>query len=200
MRVEMRADNTAIISGYVNVTGRESRVLSDISGDFIEEVTPGAFGQALERAKRIELRFNHGKLLGSTVDNLKLYEDNIGLYAEAVVNDKHVIAEARANKLTGWSFGFFVNKLHWETRQSDQMRKRVLEDIDLTEVSILSVTPAYIATSVELRADGNHIKESRGCEQNVEFRDYKKPEPQKPQTISELEYLKLKHEFLKGGN
>lgn len=49
MRIEVRADNTVHIEGYVNVPGRDSRPLRDKQGVYIEQVTPGTFGKALAK-------------------------------------------------------------------------------------------------------------------------------------------------------
>ncbi len=59
---------------------------------------------------------------------------------------------ATANCKAGLS-AFFENTAEWTTL-ADGTAHRRLTDIDLVEVSILSVTPAYIATSVEERKQG----------------------------------------------
>ena len=62
MRVEVRADKKSIrVSGYVNVVGRDSRVLQDAAGGFIEPIRPGPFERALTTGTPVELRFNHHK-------------------------------------------------------------------------------------------------------------------------------------------
>ena len=61
MQIEIRAENMAIITGYVNVVERESRLLHDSRGAFIEVVKAGTFQKALEKASNVELRFNHSK-------------------------------------------------------------------------------------------------------------------------------------------
>ena len=97
MRVEIRSDKKSIgVSGYVNVVGRDSRVLHDKQGPYIEQVTPGAFAKALTVGNPVELRWNHQKTIGSTDDKnqLELREDNIGLHADANVTDDDVIAAA----------------------------------------------------------------------------------------------------------
>ena len=167
MKIEIRADNTALITGYVNVVDRESRVLRDASGPFVEVVQPGTFQRALEK-NEVGLMFNHIKPLGSTEEALELKEDNIGLYARALVSDPDVIEKAKAGQLTGWSFGFFMNKDDWKTKE-DGMRIRTLEDIDLAEVSILDMTPAYIATSIEMRGEQETLKEFRNNGEAVEL-------------------------------
>ena len=202
MRVEIRAENTALITGYVNVAGRESRVLRDASGPFGEIVQPGTFGRALEK-NPVGLMFNHVRSLGSTDDVLELKEDNIGLYARALVHDSTIVEKAKAGQLSGWSFSFYTNKDEWKTRD-DGMRLRKLEDIDLAEVSILDVTPAYIATSIEMRGEQESLKEFRNVGEPVEVtqeqRDDPNPEPP-PANPNEPEVnmadLKRQLEFIK---
>lgn len=200
MKVEIRADNTALITGYVNVVARESRVLRDASGPFVEVVQPGTFRRALEK-NEVGLMFNHVKLLGSTKDELELKEDSIGLYARALVHDAEVIEKAKAGQLTGWSFGFFMKKDEWKARE-DGIRLRTLEDIDLAEVSILDMTPAYIATSIEMRDEQESLKEFRNSGETVEViqpekRENPTPEPPKnePEKAPEVNMADLKRQL-----
>ncbi|MDM5199248.1 HK97 family phage prohead protease [Fictibacillus enclensis] len=210
MRIEIRGDQV-ILDGYVNAVDRESRVLPSPRGRFKEVIRPKTFQRALNKAENVELLFNHdnNRKLGSIQDsNLELYEDNIGLRAIATISDEEVIREARANKLTGWSFGFICNQDQWEDG-SDGIHKRFVEDIDLLEVSILNKTPAYIATSVESRGEESYITEQRNEEFNAKVIDEQvQKEEEKPEETREevqvdysfyekhLNYLKFKH--LKG--
>lgn len=171
LSTEVRSDGGVRLVGYVNVTERNSRMLNDKEhGNFVECVAQGAFKKALERAnKEILLCFNHERQIGKQGENLALEEDNIGLRADAVVYDNEVVKAARNGELQGWSFGFFENSDEWTTL-SDGTKHRRLIDIDLVEVSILSVAPAYIATSVEERKQGEEpgkTLELRGGESSV---------------------------------
>ena len=203
MQIEIRADNTALITGYVNVAGRESRVLRDASGPFVEVVQPGTFQRALEK-NPVGLMFNHRQALGSTEDVLELKEDNIGLYARALVHDSEIVEKAKAGQLTGWSFGFFVDKDEWKTKE-DGMRLRTLEDIDLAEVSILDMTPAYIATSIEMRGEQESLKEFRNISEPVNVILPEKrtepapeaPEDEKKEDVVDMADLKRQLEFIK---
>lgn len=162
MKVEIR-NNSVHIEGYVNVVERNSRVLPSPRGKFIEQVKAKTFQRALERQGNVDLLFNHksDRKLGSTKDgNLQLWEDQIGLRAQADITDAEVIQKAKDNQLTGWSFAFTTIKDSWQDGQ-DGMQHRTLEDITLPEVSILSVTPAYIATSIEARGEDTIITEHR---------------------------------------
>lgn len=162
MRIEIRADSV-VLDGYVNVTQRESRELSSPTGKFVEQIMPRTFERALATNPNVDLLFNHdsNRKLGSTVEgNLDLREDNIGLRATATITDSAVMEKAKNGELQGWSFGFQSLKDTWENR-ADGMRKRSIEEMFLAEISILDKTPAYIATSVELRDDDNALTETR---------------------------------------
>ena len=159
-KIEIRG-GTVRLTGYVNAVARDSRPIHTAKGSFIEQVTPGTFKKALSKNPNVELRFNHGRKLCDQKSGLKLEEDNIGLYADVTFTDEEVAEKARRNQLRGWSFGFSVNKDHW-----DEKGKRYLDDINLHEVSILDVTPAYIATSVQMR-DGTAREIRRGTDVNI---------------------------------
>lgn len=169
MRVEIRNDSVHI-EGYVNVVERDSRVLPSPRGNFIERVRAKTFQRALEATDNVDLLLNHNtnRKLGSTKDgNVELWEDNIGLRAIANVNDPEIVELARQKKLTGWSFAFTKIKDDWEDGK-DGVQIRYLEEITLPEVSILTVTPAYIATSIETRDDKHIVTEYRNTDE-VEF-------------------------------
>jgi HK97 family phage prohead protease len=176
MKVEIRSDGTALITGYVNVVGRESRVLHDISGQFVEVIEPGTFRRALEKTESVGLMFNHARDVDVAENTLDLQEDNIGLMARAVIKDAEIIQRAKENKLTGWSFGFYLGADTWDTR-ADGMRRRTVTDLDLIEVSILDVTPAYIATSIEMRGENTALRERRDIGDSVELVDNSPQDP-----------------------
>lgn len=157
MNIEIRSADTAVISGYVNAVERESRVLHRVGGlPFREVVKQGTFAKALKNGNAVNLMLNHERVICDTNSGLELREDNIGLFAKAVISDKEVISAAKNGKLTGWSFGFKCKKDSW----NDTGEIRTLEEIELDEVSILTKTPAYTATSIELR-DGDILRECR---------------------------------------
>ncbi len=154
MQIEMRNDGSLEISGYVNAVDRYSKELYSEKGKFIEKVKPETFSKALARADNIDMLLNHDvrcKLASTMNQTLELREDNIGLYAKAIIYDKAVIQEAKEGNLKGWSFGFRALSDTWEEEQP--VARRTLEDIDLMEVSLLTIEPAYIATSVQVRSE-----------------------------------------------
>ncbi|WP_315112921.1 HK97 family phage prohead protease [Clostridium intestinale] len=170
MKIEIR-DNNVVIKGYVNAVERDSRTLPSPKGNFVEQVRSGVWQDAIKKNDDIPILLNHNwnKKLGSTKDNLKLKEDNIGLYAEARILDSDIIEKAKSNKLVGWSFGFKANKQSWGKTDND-IDRRYLDDIDLFEVSILdnTRTPAYYGTSVEARDNEEIHIEQRYTKDEIE--------------------------------
>lgn len=164
VQVEMRS-NSVTIEGYVNVPERKSRVMPSIRGKFTESINGGVFKRAIEKADEVKLLLNHNKKreLGSTKSNLTIKEDEIGLYAKATIVDDEVRQLAIDKKLTGWSFGFRVNKDKWSQSDND-IQHRTIEDLDLLEISVLSITPAYYATKVESRELENSLIENRSID------------------------------------
>ena len=170
MKVEIRSDHI-LVDGHVNAVGRDSRVIPDRRGNFVEQVVPGTFARALGRGNAIEFRHNHGRVLGGTATGeLELREDSIGLRAKARITDAEIIQKARDKKLRGWSFGFKKIADEWEER-TDAPSRRYLKDIVLSEVTLVDDTklPAYPATSVELRGTEESITEYRSSEDEPEY-------------------------------
>lgn len=174
MRVEIR-NNSIIIDGYVNAVARDSRLIPNVKGSFREQIVPKAFQRALEKAENVDILLNHDKnrKLGSTTEgNLELFEDNIGLRAIATITDAEVIEKAKRNELRGWSFGFYSVKDRWEDIE-EGVQRRYVEDLELTEVSIVDNTkvPAYSATSIETRANEEVLTETRALDSVVKIAD-----------------------------
>ena len=155
MQIEVRNDGSLEISGYVNAVDRYSKELYSERGKFIERVKPETFSKALARADNVDMLLNHDvrcKLASTMNQTLELREDNIGLFAKAIIYDQIVISEAQQGNLKGWSFGFRALADSWD--DEEPIARRTLEDIELMEVSLLTIEPAYIATSVQVRAEG----------------------------------------------
>ena len=194
MQIEIRSSNEAVISGYVNAVERDSRIMPKGKGatavrSFVERVRAGTFDKAIKRGTPIELRFNHDKKLGDTTSNLELYEDNIGLYARAIISDTQVIEKAQRGELRGWSFGFIAEGETWD--KEGELDRRTLEDIDLKEVSILDKTPAYFGTSVEVRGEESNVFETRGIAGNIKLIGKESPKANSLEIYEkELEILK----------
>ena len=172
MRVEVRADNTARITGYVNAVERESRPVITSRGRVNELVESGVFNRALETAENIPMTVDHnpGRVVASTSNgSLRLVEDSIGLRADATTSDEQVIEAAKAGKIKGWSFGMMQIKDSIEER-ADKLPLRRITGMVLDHVTlVIDKTPCYSATSVELRAGEEEDIESRACDSDVEI-------------------------------
>lgn len=156
MKVELRADGALHLSGYVNVTGKMSRpVVTGKGRKVIEVIEERAFTRALAKAENIAMTKDHdaGTVLCETRSGtLRLKEDAIGLYADADVRDGQTIAEARAGKLKGWSFGM-CNIVDNIEERADKLPLRTVKDFDLDHITlVVHKTPVYAATSIEIRA------------------------------------------------
>ncbi len=154
---ELRSDNTLKISGYVNAVGRDSRPVMTSKGKVVEQIEPGAFGEALRAFPDVIMLLNHdhNKQLASVADGtLSLNEDSIGLRAEAVISDPEVIRKAREGRLRGWSFGFKCRADEIEQR-AGKIPRRIVKHMSFDEVSVIDdrFNPCYAGTSVELRAE-----------------------------------------------
>jgi uncharacterized protein len=133
-------------SGYAAVFNSDSVPLP-----FTERIAPGAFKGSLRNRNDIKLLWNHeaGQPLASTrAGNLRLTEDERGLYVEATLPNTSTARDARelisAGIVDSMSFGFTVarNGEEW----SEDGSVRTLTRISLHEVSIVSFA-AYPATA-----------------------------------------------------
>lgn len=172
MKLEIRADG-AHICGYVNVPEKRSKpVYTQAHGNVIETIAPGAFQRAIDRAHDITLSVDHGKeIFASTAaGTLVVYEDGVGLFADAMVSDAGLIAAAKANKVVGWSFGFSANSATVEPIKGSLHLLRRVTDLELNHVSlIINKSPIYKATSWELR-DGCTGSESKSLTEEYKKR------------------------------
>lgn len=210
MKIEIRNGAELHISGYVNAVERDSRVLPpemapDATSPFVEKVSAGAFKRAIERNPNVRLYYNHEREIGSVGGGqLRLREDNIGLFARAIITDANVVQAAKSGGLKGWSFGFSDARAMWEPA-GENLKRRKLTDFDLKEVSILTKTPAYFGTSVEMRGDNVEVLEIRVFEDAGTVPDIPDNKPEIKEnaldkerffvTTKQLELLKLKGEF-----
>ncbi len=173
MKVEIRADNSVHIEGYVNVAERESRAVVTPYGKVNELIEQGVFQRAIDSAEEIELMVDHDRVIGSTKDNLSLSEDAIGLRADLTTSDEEVVTDAKAGKIKGWSFGF-RKPVDTVEQRADKLPLRRISGLILDEVSlIINKNPVYSATSVEVRADNEEdVTETRAyTETTVEVVD-----------------------------
>lgn len=177
MKVEIRADG-AHISGYVNVTEKKSRPVITPRGKVIEVIEERAFEKAIERAGYINLTVDHDNthIYASTKDGtLTLYEDAIGLHADALISDENIIELAKKGKIKGWSFGMYNVVDELEERAGELPIRRV-KSLDLDHLTlVINKQPVYSATSVELRAGEDVDIEERASEHEVKVVISKQP-------------------------
>ncbi|WP_306253892.1 HK97 family phage prohead protease [Parvularcula sp. IMCC14364] len=148
--VEVRNEGGRKLAGMAAVYGVETDI-----GAFKERIRPGAFERTLSSDADVLAFADHdpSKLLGRrSTGTLRLSDTDDGLLFELDVPDtatgRDVLALADRGDLGGMSFGFLV-------RDGGEMRDgdvRVLTDIDLREISVVSAWPAYSGTSVEARS------------------------------------------------
>lgn len=171
MYIEIRADG-AHISGYVNVTEKKSRPVITPRGKVVEEIEPRAFKQALERAGNIPLTKDHDPdlvLAETRSGTLSLYEDDIGLHYDAVIDDPQTVGEARAGKIKGLSFGMYNVQDEMEERSGD-LPIRKIRSLDLDHITlVVKKYPVYSATSIEVRSQSEIDMETRTIEQTPQI-------------------------------
>ncbi len=157
MKAELRADGILHLSGYVNVPGKMSRpVITGKGQKVIEVIEERAFARALAKAENVVMTKDHDadKILCETrTGALHLREDSIGLHVDADIKDEQTIAEARAGKLKGWSFGM-KNIVDSIEERADKLPLRTVKDFDIDHITlVVNKIPFYAATSIEMRAD-----------------------------------------------
>lgn len=155
MNLQLRG-NSVHLEGYINVTNRDSKELYNKEGKFIEQIKEGVWTKAL-RKRSIPMLFNHdwNKQIGMNGQNIQLYEDAVGLRFIADIDDAEVVEKAKAGKLQGCSFGF--RALKEKVEKANGICKRIVEDLELFEVSILDKAPAYSGCVIECRSEDAEV-------------------------------------------
>ena len=139
--------------GYAAVFNSPSQPLP-----FTERIAPGAFDRSIRRRNTdIRLYVNHHSDLGLASrrsGTLTLEEDERGLRVEAELPDTTYARDLRALMTSGvvdkMSFGFTVPR--GGDSWSDDGSERVLREIALHEVSVVTGFPAYQKTAAAVRA------------------------------------------------
>ena len=184
----------------MNVAERISKRLKENGVEFYEKIKEGAFGDAVRRNNNIKILFNHDykRELGNTMENLTIYEDSIGLYAEAEITDEEVVMKARDNKLSGWSFGFIPLKEEINENYGN-IPLRTVESLNLYEVSILDNEhiPAYNSMSLNVRDVTNEPLEIRSYEKiNIEVEEDKPKEEELQRNFDNSIFIAKIDDFL----
>lgn len=192
MNYEMRCYNAEIrsvengnlsVSGYVNITGSQSRVLGGNEQKFVETIAKGAFSKALANATRdIDFLAEHNtKLILASTRNgsLSLKEDSKGLFMSAEITatswgtDYFKLIDSGI--LKNMSFGFRTIKDDWRVGK-DGIYQRTVYELELIEVSVVR-EPAYLDSSIssrseELTEENIPLKVQKEKKQMDEFKEF----------------------------
>ena len=121
---------------------------------FVERIAPGAFTRSLKSRNDIKMFVNHSDLhvLASTRSKtLRLEDRPDGLFVEADLPDVTYANDLRVLIQNGtvntMSFGFSTVRDSW----SDNGAERTLNEVRLHEVSVVTSTAAYPATTASVR-------------------------------------------------
>jgi HK97 family phage prohead protease len=137
------------LTGYIAVYNSESQDL----GGYKEIIAPGCFDQTLN--DDIPCLINHEQVIvGRNMSGtLRLKSDNKGLSFEVDLPNTQPAMDLRElvdrGDLTGCSFGFIC--LEDSYIDVDGMILRTISKVDLVEVSVGVIWPAYTATSSSVR-------------------------------------------------
>lgn len=169
MKFRSLDDGSVEVFGYVNSTGKKSKLLHENGESFFEIMQEGVFKNAIKRADDIKVLFNHDDNyeLSSTSQGAEIYEDEIGLFCSFKTNDEHVKAQIEHGKIQGWSFRF--TNPTYETNGDVKTCTR----LDLIECSLLDVEPAYSATKAMFRDKDSQPIYERNIEGGVTMEDNK---------------------------
>lgn len=147
--VQVARDGPRKLAGLAAVYERETEI-----GGARERIARGAFGRVLDGRSEVLAFVDHdpAKLMGRrSAGTLRLFDQPEGLGFEIDVPDtsagRDALALAERGDLGGMSFGFVIPR-GGERRDG---AVRVLTEIDLREISIVSAWPAYEGTRVEAR-------------------------------------------------
>lgn len=150
--VRTKGDNGEMVVDGVAI--RYNQPSQDLGG-FIEYVKPGAVTRSLQE-NDIAMLYNHkaGLILGRTsAGTLELRDMPDGLHFTINLPQtsagRDCYESLKRGDIQGCSFGFMTREDEWNF--TDDIAKRVLEDIDLREISFTPF-PAYDSTSVNVRA------------------------------------------------
>jgi len=146
---DVRRDGPCKLAGLAAIYDREANI-----GGTRERIARGAFADTIRGDAEVLAFVDHdaGKLLGRrSVGTLRLADSNEGLAFEIDIPEttlgRDVLALAERGDLGGMSFGFTIPK-GGERRDGNV---RVLMQINLKEISVVSSWPAYQGTRVEAR-------------------------------------------------
>ena len=152
---EVRAedDGVAVVEGYASVFNEDT----NIGGQFLERIAPGAFTDAVTRDDVVFLINHEGLPLARTRSGtLELSEDERGLKMRASLDMtdpdvRSIVPKMRRGDLDKMSFAFVPTRQKWKDADGKELPRRTIEEAELFDVSIVT-TPAYSGTEIGLRS------------------------------------------------
>lgn len=147
---------TGIVNNY-----SKSKIMTRNDGKkFVEIIPRETFQRALDKNPNIKLFINHQPYVDVS-ENIKLFAEEQGLVIKAKLSEKadNLFKAIKDEEFTSFSFGFKCLKDNW-SNDGDILVRTIL-DLDLIEISLLNITPAY---------NGTKIVETRKCFDNELWR------------------------------
>lgn len=153
LEIETREDGKRRLRGHAAVFNQ----LSEDLGGFREQITPGAFVEAIEKDD-VRLLINHDglPLARNRSGTLRLAEDARGLAIEADLDEsdpdvQRLLPKLARGDVSQMSFGFSVKPAGQDWAKDDEGRTvRTLKKLRLFDVSVVTY-PAYPQTDVAVR-------------------------------------------------
>lgn len=152
-------DKPPLITGYAAVFD----TLSVQLWGFREKIAPGAFAGSLGDDIRALWNHDTGVVMGRTKSaTLRLAEDATGLLIENEPPSAatHQVESIDRGDVDQMSFGFRTLEDTWDEDEEGQLIRTLLK-VKLYEVSYVTF-PAYPATSVQLRNEGQTVDQAYG--------------------------------------
>lgn len=127
-----------------------SKELRSKNGTFREQIPRDVWQRAIEKNRDIKFYYNHKPYfeLANKIE-LRAENDGVYLYANLKESEKGLYEAIKNGLIKGMSFGFRSIKDSFDKVGS--FVKRTIEDMQLFEVSILDIEPAYFGTMAEVR-------------------------------------------------
>jgi HK97 family phage prohead protease len=174
LEIRSTEEGEKTISGYA----ARFESLSEDLGGFREKIRKGTFANSL-KSSIITALWNHNSdiILGSSDDNLEIWEDDVGLRFDLKLGNTHYdqYAHEKIEKrhVKGVSFGFSVPAGGDEWDYEGDIPIRTLVNTNLFEISPTPF-PAYTQTSVSVRSKLDELakvsQESALAEQEAQER------------------------------
>ena len=155
-------DGALIVEGYAAVFNQET----NIGGQFIERIAPGAFTEAVGRDEVVFL-FNHDSdtvMARTSAGNLDLSEDEKGLRIVARLDSadpdvQRTTVKMRNGNVNKMSFAFLADGEEWA--DNGGLPVRTVTRASLFDVSAVT-DPAYKGTEIGLRSLEQHRQREQG--------------------------------------